>query len=518
MMNRRAWAVIAAYALLALIFVPVYPHFPSPNEFSRWVLAAALAEDRAVEVTRFAAILGPRFEDLAEREGRFYSNKAPGLALISLPGYAAARLFTGPPSAQNLRPVVTAMRIVGATLPLLLLAILFLRLGAAYVINRGRIAFVVWLLLFATPLFTYGLLLFSHALVAATLFAAWAMLFGPRVSMGRDITAGVLIGLAVLSEYPAAIPASVLVLALLLMRAWRRVALVIAGGAPLAATMALYHYAAFGSPVRFPTQFDRLPEYRTLAHTAFLGIGVPSPANLGRLLFDPGKGLFVFAPVLIIALIALASVRHRLPRASWITLIAVPAALLLVHTGYPNWHGGWTTGPRYILPVVPFLLFALLFRAPSLIESVAAGWSAAAVIVTTIVFPFVPNAFPLPWGTLALPLLGEGLLAPNLLHLVARPLAIVVPLILIAGAVVAASDRKTLILALAGVLVAMATGVIALRSGDPVLRLQRAYIAEVYFEQPGAIERALPGVLSQQPRLAQRRASELALPPVSWPF
>ncbi|HYU24749.1 MAG TPA: hypothetical protein VEO74_06070, partial [Thermoanaerobaculia bacterium] len=113
---------IALYALLALILVNVFPHFPSPNEFTRWALAAAIVEDHSVEVTPFVPLLGGGFEDLSERDGRLYSNKAPGGALLGLPGYLIARIIVGPASAMSMRPTLYAMRLTAATLPAVLLA------------------------------------------------------------------------------------------------------------------------------------------------------------------------------------------------------------------------------------------------------------------------------------------------------------------------------------------------------------------------------------------------------------
>ena len=105
------------------------------------------------------------------------------------------------------------MRWFGATLPLLLLGLMF----------RQR-PLAVAALLFATPLFAYGLLLFSHAFVAAALFGAWMLLYageeGPsprsrgegdaqRRMRGatRPMLAGALLGIAVSSEYPMIVPA-----------------------------------------------------------------------------------------------------------------------------------------------------------------------------------------------------------------------------------------------------------------------------------------------------------------------
>src|SRR5437016_5837805 len=123
----------ALYAALALLVIPVYPHFPSPNEFSRWALAASIVDGHTLEVTRVAPLLGQN-EDLAEVGGRIYSNKAPGAALLGLPAYALARAVVGPPSPATMRVTLTAMRLLAATLPAVLLALLFAaaaaRLGA----------------------------------------------------------------------------------------------------------------------------------------------------------------------------------------------------------------------------------------------------------------------------------------------------------------------------------------------------------------------------------------------------
>ena len=119
-------------------------------------------------------------EDIAEVDGRLYSNKAPGTTLVALPGYLAARPFAGPPSPTSLRPSLNAMRVAGATVPVLFLAFLFARIAP----EKGRKE-TLFALVFATPLFAYALLLFSHALVAASLFGAWVALFGPAPGEGE---------------------------------------------------------------------------------------------------------------------------------------------------------------------------------------------------------------------------------------------------------------------------------------------------------------------------------------------
>src|SRR5260221_706487 len=325
--------IIAIYALLALLVIPVFPHFSSPNEFPRWLLVASVTEGQTIEVSKFTPLLGPGFEDLAVVDGRLYSNKAPGLALAAAPGYLLARPFLGPPSRETLRPALTAMRWCAATLPLLLMALLFVR--AARERGATSVTFAVFTLLFATPLFAYGLLLFSHGLVAAALFAAWVLLY---LRDRGGLAAGALIGIAVMSEYPVAIAAAVLVCGLAVTTQWKRLGLVLCGGAPFAVALALYQKAAFGGPFAAAYRFEKVEEFRTLGARGIGGVGLPSPAVLAGLLFHPARGLLLFSPVLIACLAAIPLARRALPRSAFLTLLLTPAAIFLVYAGYPNWH------------------------------------------------------------------------------------------------------------------------------------------------------------------------------------
>jgi len=507
---RPAHAAVALYALLAALVVPVYPHFPSPNEFTRWALVAAVVDFHTIEVSRTAAILGPQFEDLAVVEGRVYSNKAPGAALVAAPGYLLVRPFIGPPSASNLRVALTAMRWCGATLPLLLLALAFAR--------RDALATVA--LLFATPLFAYGLLLFSHALVAAALFGAFLLLFAgpsPRVrgegaasaadegrhpadiaphpalratlsprSGARDLVAGALLGIAVASEYPIVIPA--LILFAFAPNRWK----VALGGAPFALFLALYHRAAFGGVFELPSAHERLPAFRELAQSGVFGVHAPSPSTFLAMLVDPARGLFWFAPIVLAGAVAL----KHVPAKQRLMLILVPLSIVAVYSGYPNWHGGWAVGPRYVVSAIPFLLFPLTY-AKQRIAPLLLGIGAATVVPLTLTFPFPDKSILLPWANLAWPLLRHGLVAPNLLHLVARPLAIAVPFAIVIAAL-ALTKRP---LAAAGVAVVIALSAFATRP-TPIA----AYIEQVYFERGGAFTKTA------------RAQRDLTLPPPSWPF
>lgn len=508
--QHSTFLVISLYAALALILIPVFPHFLSPNEFTRWAAAAAIVDDHTLQVNRFLPLLGERFEDLSQVDGRIYSNKAPGLAFVGLPAYAVARAIAGPPSPATMRVTLTAMRWAGATLPAVLLAVLFGGAATRFGAQKEAVAAAVVALLFGTPLFAYGLLEFSHALTAFALFAAWVLLFvgRPGLPAWAEVGAGALIGLAVISEYPCIFAGGVLI-AFAGRRAWR----VVMGGLPFALALALYNNAAFGSAFALSSAHERNAAFRAMAGQGLFGIGVPSVGTLIKLLFDPSKGLLIFSPIVIIAIAMLPRAVRAMSKSQFGSLVATPLVLILLYSGYANWHGGWTVGARYLVPALPFLLFPLVFARATALDSILLGASVAACVVTSIVFPFVPPGIPAPWGTFAMPLLTRGLIAPNLFHLVARPLAIAVPLA-IAAAAVAVGTRKRLFVVLGA---ALSLGIATYVPLPPLARVERAFIEEFTFEQHNAIAAEIgdPALVAA---LVRRAAAARTQPPPSWPF
>jgi hypothetical protein len=296
-----------------------------------------------------------------------------------------------------------------------------------------------------------------------------------------------------------------------------RVLRVFLGGLPFALVLALYNHVAFGSAFTLSSAHERDAAFRAMAGEGLFGIGVPHVGTLFRLLLDPSKGLFVFSPIVMITIAMLPRAYRAMSARQFGSLVATPAVLILIYSGYPNWHGGWTVGARYLVPTLPFLLFPMIFAGKSMLEALLLGASVAACVLTSIVFPFVPPDIPAPWGTFATPLLMRGLIAPNVFHLVARPLAIIVPLAIVAAAV-AVGTRKRLFVVLGSVL-SLAIGTYV--PLHPIARLERAFVEEFSFERPNAIAEeasAHPEYAPVAAALLRRAAASRAQPPPSWPF
>jgi heme/copper-type cytochrome/quinol oxidase subunit 2 len=89
------------------------------------------------------------------------------------------------------------------------------------------------------------------------------------------------------------------------------------------------------------------------------------PLAFYGLTLSPGKGLLVFAPPVLAGLVGL-YLLYRHHRAEALLFAALAAAFVAVYSFNPSWHGGASWGPRYLLPILPFLVVPVGTLAQSL--------------------------------------------------------------------------------------------------------------------------------------------------------
>jgi len=73
------------------------------------------------------------------------------------------------------------------------------------------------------------------------------------------------------------------------------------------------------------------------------------------LLFSPGKGLLLYAPPVLLALLAFAPFVRRYPMEG-LVIAGLSLSYVLGYSSRRGWHGGLCWGPRYLLPVLPLML------------------------------------------------------------------------------------------------------------------------------------------------------------------
>jgi hypothetical protein len=378
--------------LVGLAFASVIQNW-SDNQSSHYDLI------RALDAGRTTIDAGPyRTKDKAYYHGHWYSARAPGLAIYSLPFYELINAVDAPAVArasQALRgedEMIYFLALWGSVLPGLVMLLLVWRVAERFEPGYGGPTAVV--LGLGTMVLPFSTLLFSHVLAATLGFAAFAVMMRERAGPPRPlllVAAGLLMGYAITSEYPLAFVAVVLGL-YLLSRADARTPRLLAaragayvfGGVAGIVPLLLYNHAAFHSWTHLA--YSNIPQQQK----GFFGISVPSLPVLGTLLFD-SRGLLTLSPVLAMGAVGTVLLYRRGHRAEALTIAGICVCYLGYNSGYYLPFGGGSPGPRFLITLLPFLAvpLALAFRRFPGPTVALAAISVVTAVAATITHPLV---------------------------------------------------------------------------------------------------------------------------------
>jgi hypothetical protein len=368
--------------LLALVaFVALSPvNHASDPDASRLCLSQALAHGRLT----ISPCIGDSV-DWSHYDGRVYSDKAPGMSVLSVPFVEAVRLR--PPdrwvSSGDLR--VWAVHVLTTGVAFLLLAAAVGRVAEGLAPGSGGFALVAFALgTLVGPLAESG---FGHVPSAALGFCAF-LLVGRR----RPGLAGCVAGCAIAVEYPTAAIAAILALYTAL-AGRRALARYLAGTLPALVLLGAYDWAAFGSPFHLSYEYLGNPGAAEGQSSGLLGVGLPVWRAVHEV-FVGDRGLLLASPILVAALAGLVLVGRRYGPEALVCLL-VAAVFTAANCSYYLPYGGTSPGPRFLTPMLPFLALGLgpafaRWRVPT---TVLAAVSVAATTALTLTWA---SAMPYP--------------------------------------------------------------------------------------------------------------------------
>jgi hypothetical protein len=438
--SRAGILVVVGFATLTVLFTGQFPPFSSPNELTRLETVHAAVEYGTFSIDRSLTVLGEQ-EDKSESAGHFYSNKAPGMALAAIPFYRFLRTFFPPPHAADSTIFILLRLLVVSTVCVLALLRFTVRVERRW---PGRGVLTAAAAAFGTPYLFYARSFLSHAWAAALVFLAWDLTIlarereASRLAGALAGAAGLVIGWAAISEYPVALLALALAWTVLIDRSPRRLAFFLLGAAVPLALLLAYDAVCFGSPFVLSSSRESLPEYSALASRGFFGFVWPQPRIALAYLVHPARGVLLFSPFLLWAAAGFVRGWRRDPDRREVRF-AAPATLLFcaVLCGYPNWHGGWALGNRYLLPVLFLAAAAIPLALESPLSRVffagAATFSIGVHALAAATWPHFPLNVPWPPASGSAWFLVRGWVAPgvlpggaDLLLALAIPLAVLV--------------------------------------------------------------------------------------------
>jgi len=340
---RRPSHELLLLVLVALVALSPVNHASDPDA-SRLCLSRALVHGRLT----ISPCIGDSV-DWSHHDGRIYSDKAPGMSVLSIPFVLAVRLRAPDRwvSSGDLR--VWAVHVLTTGIAFLLLAAAVGRVAEGLAPGCGGFALVAFALgTLAGPLAESG---FGHVPSAALAFGAFLL-----IGRGRPALAGCAAGLAIAVEYPTAAVAVILMLYAAL--AGRRVVVrYLAGMLPALVLLGGYDWAAFGSPFHLSYEYLGNPAAAEGQSSGLLGVGLPVWHAVDQV-FIGDRGLLLASPILLAAAAGLVLVgRRHGPEALVCGLVA--AVFIAANCSYYLPYGGTSPGPRFLTPMLPFLAVGL---------------------------------------------------------------------------------------------------------------------------------------------------------------
>ncbi len=322
--------------------------------------------------------------------GEFHPNKPPGASFFGLPGYfllyRVEKLFgVNPDHWWTLEFNAWMTTVCSVALVSALGCVLFFRIALSLSGGATLASLLATITLaFGTTFFPFATILFDHDLTASLLIASYYFLRRGNPDITDGITrrrapewcfflSGMCAGLAAVTNYVAACAGVLLGLYALLATPrgkwnWRGAVGFTVGVLPPLFLICWYAKECFGSPFTLNTDFQN-PLFQDSGGALFGMFPIPRDINdvfrLGYvaalLTYSPIRGLFFVSPIMVFAFFGLWTwVRRRDLFADALLCGAIFLGFFLVNVGFNGYHGGFSAGPRYLIPGLPFLALGLV--------------------------------------------------------------------------------------------------------------------------------------------------------------
>jgi len=301
-----------------------------------------------------------RDDSVVGPDGSYYFKWGIGQSLIQVPFYLLYRLLTGVPLYPNLVVSDFDTTILSELMIIFLCPSLISALGCVLVFLLGaRLGFSKSTSLLVTLIYGIATLAwpYSKSLMSETAqnVALLGSVYGAvcyRSNRHRRflVLSGACMGFTLLTKVLLIIILPLIVFYLLGVSRWRK----------SLHDLMIYFIPVFLVFVGVQLWFNDL-RYGSVWKFGYdqgfdaLGFSTPIYVGLWGLWASPGKGFFFYSPIAILGLIC-AGVFYQRKRAEALLFLAIMAAITVPHAMWCSWSGDWSWGPRFLLPVTPYLI------------------------------------------------------------------------------------------------------------------------------------------------------------------
>ena len=340
------------FFLINLFFSSYYIDvWKNANTTSRVLPVLSVVDQGTLKIDSFA----DKTIDKSVFDGHYFSDKPPLPSFLVIPFYYSLKAL-GLKNQQKefeeySEPVFILGGIICGSLPFALICAVFF-FYASKNTNTNKAAILSMLFLYGSFVFIFSGTFFAHVLSACFLLLSYVQIKENK----SFFYSGLFLGLAILCDYSVAFIAFIWIAQAFINEGKIKCVLLFALGLlPAAILLMGYNLITTGAPL------DLLYNHSAeagFANVENLGFSYPKRSALFGLTFSPYRGLLIYAPFLILCLVVLLKERAY-GKIKWCKnyLLLITIGYLLLISSHKVWWGGWSFGPRQLMPIAVLLLF-----------------------------------------------------------------------------------------------------------------------------------------------------------------
>lgn len=335
-----------------------------PNPGSKFMLTKSIALYNQLNVSEEDIEFYAGKLDYSFKDGKYFSDKPPGISFLSLPFYYLGKSFHNQSiefpkrDTFNYDPDVNAFFLIIIFLTALTSVGVATVYKIASIMNFSKTTSLIIMNVFgfSTIFWGYATTMFSHA-IAATLYILTVYFLLSFLKKGNKYKLFLclfILGTATTIEYTTFFLIPIFLLFLFFKSRKKHlktffVSLIFLSIPIL--LLGLYNLFAFGSPFNFSYHY-------TVVFKNVFNVNKPLLDGLNLLLVSKQRGLFFFNPVLILSFIGVFLFKEYKQEKILLTILII--LFIVLFATNDNALGGISYGPRFLISIIPFIIILLL--------------------------------------------------------------------------------------------------------------------------------------------------------------
>jgi hypothetical protein len=402
---------------------------PGWNVNSRLALVYAIVDEATFRIDDYHEQAPYETGDKAFYKGHYYSDKIIGTSLLAVPAYAGLKMLSrvfGFELTPNLRRYV--VRVFSVSLLAALGVVLLFRILMLFGATRTEAVVLSYFFALGTLYFPYATIFYSYAPALFFILLAYQSILKHRLAGNLDAAPLFLIGLAagsaLLCEYTLGIVWVALAVYLFLQLGRKINILSFAAGSFVVVSIFLLYTLVCFDSFTIPYRYEVSRIFSVGMRRGFLGITSPNLTVLYYISVHPYRGIFFYSPMLLLYFFGVLWLDREKPcpdlsgsplpggrcpegsgfslRYNWrpeaILSFCIVAGYFVFNASYYMWWGGWAIGARHLLPMIPFMMPALIWVLRknlwySGLLYLAGGLSVFLTFIPTAVNPQMPQRY-----------------------------------------------------------------------------------------------------------------------------